>query len=81
MEKLRKDLSAPGLLGRVRGCFERIGDHRNGRCTISLPDALLSGLAVFGLKCSSLLQFDQQREDAHSRPQFANALRCEAGAL
>lgn len=64
MEKLRKDLSAPGLLGRVRGCFERIGDHRNGRCTISLPDALLSGLAVFGLKCSSLLQFDQQREDA-----------------
>jgi len=64
MEKLRKDLSAPGLLTTVRRCFGRISDHRADGCAISLPDALMSGLAVFSLKCASLLQFDQRRQDA-----------------
>lgn len=71
MEKLRKDLSAPGLLATVRGCFDRIGDHRKGGCAISLSDALMSGLAVFSLKCASLLQFDQHRQD----PPIAHNLR------
>jgi hypothetical protein len=30
---------------------------------ISIVDCLMSGLAVFGMKCSSLLQFDDRRED------------------
>ena len=63
MEKLRKNLSAPGLLATTRTCFDRIADHRGAQAWISLSDALMSGVAVFGLKCPSLLQFDKQRQD------------------
>lgn len=71
MKKLRKDLCAPGLLNTVRRCFDGIPDHREDRCTLSLSDALMSGLAVFSLKCASLLAFDQQRQD----PPIAHNLR------
>jgi hypothetical protein len=57
LPKLRKGLSAPGLLSAIRSAFTEIDDTRNG-CTIPLVDALMSGLAVFGLKYPSLLQFD-----------------------
>jgi len=63
METLRKHLSAPSLLATIRQTFHSLSDPRTGPTTISLPDALMSGLAVFGLKCPSLLQFDQQRGD------------------
>jgi hypothetical protein len=65
METLRKGLSAPGLLSTIRQKFDRIPDprSRSGSVQIRLSDALMSGLAVFGLKCPSLLQFDQQRRD------------------
>jgi hypothetical protein len=62
LPKLRKDLSAPGLLRAIRGAFAKIGDARTG-CTIPLVDALMSGLAVFGLKYPSLLQFDRAYHD------------------
>ena len=59
----RQHLSASGLLSTIRQRFTSIPDSRTGSPPISLPDALMSGLAVFGLKCPSLLQFDQQRRD------------------
>ena len=59
---LRKTLSAPGLLREVRGCFQAIKDDTASR-GLTLVDCLLSGLAVFGLKYPSLLQFDRGRED------------------
>ena len=59
---LRKSLSAPGLLREVRVCFQAIKDATVGR-GLTLVDYLLSGLAVFGLKYPSLLQFDAGRED------------------
>lgn len=62
LPKLRKDLSAPGLLRAIRGAFATIDDTRRG-CTIPLVDALMSGLAVFGLKYPSLLQFDLAYHD------------------
>ena len=71
MGKLRKALSAPGLLATLRHRFCSIPDARLGTPSIALGDALLSGLAVFGLKCPSLLQFDQQRHD----PVVAHNLR------
>ncbi|MDO8465417.1 MAG: transposase [Gallionella sp.] len=71
MGKLRKTLSAPGLLATLGHRFGAIRDARAGTPTIPLRDALLSGLAVFGLKCPSLLQFDQQRHD----PAVAHNLR------
>ena len=62
LPKLRKALSAPGLLGLVREAFAQIDDSRT-RCQIPLVDALMSGLAVFGLKYPSLLQFDLAYQD------------------
>jgi len=62
MSKLfRSQLSAPGLLREARRSFEQIPDNAaNG---IPLADHLMSGLALFGLKYPSLLQFDKGRED------------------
>ena len=57
---LRKDLSAPGLLQSVRQVFSQVEDTRNSR-EVSLSDCLMSGLAVFGLKYPSLLQFDHNK--------------------
>ena len=61
--KLRKTLSAPGLLKRVRDCFEAIPEHRGKAPEYPLVDVLMSGLAVFSLKDASLLQFDHHRSD------------------
>ncbi len=57
---LRKTLSAPGLLREVRKCFDQIPNDKLNR-GISLTDCLMSGMAVFGLKYPSLLQFDQDQ--------------------
>ncbi len=54
----RKTLSALGLLRIVRGCFERVPDSVAGR-GLTLPDCLMSALALFGLEYSSLLRFDR----------------------
>jgi hypothetical protein len=62
--RLRQHLSAPGLLKAIRQSFAAIPDHRHERSEISLTDALMSGLAVFGLKYPSLLQFEQERNEA-----------------
>ena len=56
--RLRKGLSAPGLLREVRACFEELDDPVRGR-GFCLAECLMSGLAVFGLKYPSLLQFDR----------------------
>jgi len=44
--KLRKTLSAPGLLKNVRNEFEKIPDPRSGTTKYSLTDVLMSGLAA-----------------------------------
>jgi len=44
--KLRKTLSAPGLLKTVRNEFEKIPEHRSGTINYSLPDVLMSALAA-----------------------------------
>ena len=58
----RKSLSLPGLLQAIRKEFESIPDDKKAS-TIPLADHLMSGLAVFGLKFPSLLQFDRGRDD------------------
>jgi hypothetical protein len=62
--RLRKELSAPGLLRSIRSTFDQIPDHRSGPYQFSLADALMSGLALFGFKYPSLLKFDEQRNEA-----------------
>ena len=57
----RKHLSADALFRNIRQSFHDIPDPRTGKPDISLPDALMSGLAVFALKDPSLLAFDERR--------------------
>ena len=52
--RLRKALSAPGLLKTIRQSFASVPDPRGSRVEIALGDALMAGLAVFGLKYPSL---------------------------
>ena len=60
----KKHLSAPGLINTVFRYFSKIPDpHEFERqTTISIKDHLMSGLAVFGLKCPSLLDYDRKRK-------------------
>ena len=58
----RKRLSADALLRNIHQSFQDIPDPRIGKPNISLPDALISGLAMFALKDPSMLAFDQRRQ-------------------
>lgn len=74
--KEKKHLSAKNLLTAVRQVFAKVPDvsqppkstgtssktRVNGRTKISTADCLMSALAIFGLKYSSLLQFDNDRQ-------------------
>ena len=60
--KLRKTLSMPGLLKRVRDQFEGVEDWRKLSVQYPLADVLMSGLAMFSLKDESLLRFDRLRD-------------------
>lgn len=55
--------SAASLLNAIRGVFSQIPDHRPGKTKFTLADALMSGLAVFGLKYPSLLKFDEDQDE------------------
>ena len=59
---IRKRLSADALFRNLHQSFQHIPDPRTGSPTISLPDALMSGLAMFALKDPSMLAFDQRRQ-------------------
>ena len=61
----KKHLSAPGLINTVHQLFSKIPDHRDFKrtTTITLKDHLMSGLAIFGLKCPSLLDYDRKRAE------------------
>lgn len=61
----RKQLSAPGLLNAIYRQFSKIPDPRefSKDTVISITDHLMSGLAVFGLKCPSLLDYDRKRSE------------------
>ena len=65
--KLRKRLSAPGLLEACRLRFSRIPDALSGKTKYPLTNCLMSALAMFSLKYPSLLQFDQSQEDENVR--------------
>jgi len=56
--KVRKHFNKKHLIHTVRSCFEQIADPKISR-GYTLVDYLMSGFAVFSLKCPSLLDFDQ----------------------
>lgn len=61
---VRKSLCADTLIASVYHQFKKIPDPRKlpNTAPISFTDVLMSGLAVFGLKFPSLLQYDQNRK-------------------
>lgn len=61
----RKHLCADALFGLLRSDFAKVPDHRKNGREITLTDALMSGFAMFSLKCPSLLDYDKQRADAN----------------
>lgn len=61
--KIRKHLSADGLLKMVKKNFSKVKDHRPTHVEIPLADALMSGFAMFSLKDPSLLAFDERRQE------------------
>jgi hypothetical protein len=61
--KLRKHLNADALFMYIRREFEKIPEFRTGASEISIPEALMSAFAMFSLKDSSLLKFDERRKD------------------
>ncbi len=63
--KSRKHLSADALFRMVRNGFAHIPDHRDQGTEIPLSDALMSAFAMFSLKSSSLLAFDQERTEGN----------------
>ena len=61
----RKHLSAEGLLREARRVFAQVPDAPGQE--IPLVDYLMSGLALFGLKYPSLLQFEHDRQEETTR--------------
>jgi hypothetical protein len=60
MQMIRKHLWIKDLLGHVKTKLEKIKDTAAKRTReYTLIDCLMSGLAIFGMKYSSLLKFDQ----------------------
>jgi len=58
--EFRKELSIIGLLTTIRHQFDKIPNNVEKRSNVSLTESLMSGLAVFGMKYASLLQFDNK---------------------
>ena len=54
--------SADNLLETVRAGFDRVKDHRASNVIMPLSDVMMSAFAMFSLKDSSLLEFDERRE-------------------
>jgi hypothetical protein len=62
MPLFRKDLGIPSLIAHLHRFFSKIPDPRSLKHSdIPIVDHLMSGLAVFGLKCPSLLDYDRKR--------------------
>ena len=59
--RVKKNLNADSLIAGIRTFFGSIADCRSNNITISLPDALMSGFAIFSLKEKSLLDFEKNK--------------------
>jgi hypothetical protein len=60
---VRKNLSVDALHKTVRHCFDRERLPVCPKSRISWQDCIMSGLAIFGLKFPSLLQFEKDKTD------------------
>lgn len=72
MGHTRKYLSAEGLLTTVRHCVIKENLEAVIGSTYTWQDCVMSGLAIFGFKCPSLLQFEKKKA---SEPMIRRNLR------
>lgn len=72
--RLRRHLSASGIVETIRTCFERLEDPVPGR-KLTLPDCLLSALAMFKLKYASLLHFDTDARGNRINPELEDNIK------
>jgi hypothetical protein len=69
--KTRKHLSFDPLIRQIRLRAKQLLDARNGNgCSYSVADALMSAIALFSLKDSSLLAFQERRSDVNMKNIF-----------
>jgi len=74
----RKHLSGDALFGSLRDVFAQVPDHRTHDAGITLTDVLMSGFAMFSLKCPSLLDFDKKRAEENLRSIYGiNCAPCD----
>jgi hypothetical protein len=72
---LKKHLCAASLIKSIYDIFLKIPDPRNFKkknIVIPLVDHLMSGLAIFGLKFPSLLQYDKKRKETETEKNLKN---------
>ena len=65
--KFHESLSIEGLLRIAHEKMANVTEHRAGTPEYSMSNVLMSAVAVFGLKYSSLLQFDQNKDKLRIR--------------
>ncbi len=59
-QTVRESVTMDGELEKIHKMFKNIPDNRASNVVHKLNDIMMSGLAMFSLKYSSLLDFDQQ---------------------
>jgi len=72
---VRKYLSADGLHRTVCNSLQKESFPEHLKSDISWQDCIISGLAIFGLKFPSLLQFDNCKEDQVIKQNLKNLYR------
>ena len=75
---IRKHLNADTIYRIAKSIFANIPEHRANQKNIQIPlaDALMSGLAIFSIKCPSLLQFDKNFRIDQNKLANIQALFC-----
>lgn len=77
----KKHLSAKGLIGKAKNVFKKVKEPLKGfqgkEKEISITDCLTSALAVFKLKYSSLLQFEENKIKEHVAENLKNLFGLE----
>lgn len=77
----KKHLSAKGLIAKAKNVFQKVKEPLKGtqgkEKKISITDSLTSALAIFKLKYSSLLQFEEEKNKEHIAENLKNLFGLE----
>lgn len=78
----KKHLSAKGLIGKSKNVFDKVKEpfkgNQGNKKEISITDCLTSALAIFKLKYSSLLQFEEEKKKEQVAENLKNLFGLES---